>query len=75
MGSVLKMSRKSDREEFFLYLKLVLLGLVVVGGLMFSQLVTLYLTPVVYTYMAHLQTWLEHRRTSTRGHGEVLVGK
>jgi HAE1 family hydrophobic/amphiphilic exporter-1 len=35
------------------------LGLVVVGGLLFSQLVTLYLTPVVYTYMAQLQTWLK----------------
>ncbi|MEO8259188.1 MAG: efflux RND transporter permease subunit [Acidobacteriota bacterium] len=34
------------------------LGLVVVGGLLFSQLVTLYLTPVFYTYMAQLQAWL-----------------
>lgn len=31
MVSVLKMSRKSDRTEFFLYLKLVVLGLGVVG--------------------------------------------
>jgi HAE1 family hydrophobic/amphiphilic exporter-1 len=37
------------------------LGMVVVGGLLFSQLVTLYLTPVVYTYMAQVQSWLKNR--------------
>jgi HAE1 family hydrophobic/amphiphilic exporter-1 len=37
------------------------LGLVVVGGLIFSQLVTLYLTPVVYTYMAQVQAWFRRR--------------
>ncbi len=34
------------------------LGLAVVGGLVFSQLVTLYLTPVFYTYMDSFQDWL-----------------
>jgi hydrophobic/amphiphilic exporter-1 (mainly G- bacteria), HAE1 family len=35
------------------------LGIAVCGGLIFSQLVTLYLTPVFYTYMDTFQSWLE----------------
>ena len=38
------------------------LGLVVVGGLLFSQLVTLYLTPVFYTYMAGAQSRFRARK-------------
>src|SRR5881296_2579459 len=34
------------------------LGLAVVGGLLFSQIITLYATPVVYVYLERLQEWL-----------------
>ncbi len=37
------------------------LGLAVVGGLAFSQLITLYITPVVYTYLDALQHRLGRR--------------
>jgi hydrophobic/amphiphilic exporter-1 (mainly G- bacteria), HAE1 family len=33
------------------------LGLAVCGGLVVSQMMTLYLTPVVYTYMSSMLTW------------------
>ena len=38
------------------------LGLAVVGGLLFSQMITLYVTPVFYVYMDRLKSWIERRR-------------
>jgi hydrophobic/amphiphilic exporter-1 (mainly G- bacteria), HAE1 family len=43
----------------------------VVGGLLFSQLVTLYLTPVFYTYMASMQAWLMKSRKKPVHAGEI----
>jgi multidrug efflux pump len=33
------------------------LGISIVGGLIFSQLLTLYTTPVLYLYLDRLSTW------------------
>jgi HAE1 family hydrophobic/amphiphilic exporter-1 len=38
------------------------LGLAVVGGLLVSQTLTLYVTPVFYVYMENLQDWLKRRK-------------
>ena len=40
------------------------LGITIVGGLIFSQLLTLYTTPVVYLYFDRLQHWWNRARGS-----------
>jgi HAE1 family hydrophobic/amphiphilic exporter-1 len=47
------------------------LGLAVVGGLLFSQSLTLYVTPVFYLYMERLQAWL--RRKPAQSHPTATV--
>jgi multidrug efflux pump len=38
------------------------LGIAIVGGLLVSQLLTLYTTPVIYLYFDRLRGWLQSRR-------------
>ncbi|MDR1994193.1 multidrug efflux RND transporter permease subunit [Azonexus sp.] len=42
------------------------LGIAIVGGLLISQLLTLYTTPVVYLYLDRLRLWNERRRAAVR---------
>ncbi|GIW44561.1 MAG: multidrug transporter [Candidatus Binatia bacterium] len=50
------------------------LGVAVVGGLLFSQLVTLYLTPVYYTYLESFSAWLRRLRSGVEPREAILVG-
>jgi len=45
------------------------LGITIVGGLILSQMLTLFTTPVVYIYMDRLQSWL--RRVFSHGPARV----
>jgi HAE1 family hydrophobic/amphiphilic exporter-1 len=59
------------------------LGLAVVGGLLFSQIVTLYITPVYYVYLDKLQTKFQKRPGGRKAEADtehrldeaVLVGQ
>jgi multidrug efflux pump len=53
------------------------LGIAIVGGLIVSQMLTLYTTPVVYLYMDHFKDWvmlhLPWRKKTTKQEEEVPV--
>ena len=49
------------------------LGVAIVGGLIVSQMLTLYTTPVVYLYMDRLQLWLRSNTQSHRRRKEAKV--
>jgi len=42
------------------------LGIAIVGGLIVSQMLTLYTTPVVYLYLDRCRLWFERRRQNLR---------
>jgi multidrug efflux pump subunit AcrB len=43
------------------------LGITIVGGLVVSQMLTLYTTPVVYLYLDRLRLWVNLKRSARRG--------
>ena len=52
------------------------LGLAVVGGLMVSQLLTLYITPVIYVYMDRFTARMRRRKpAAVSSHGEPAMAK
>jgi multidrug efflux pump len=43
------------------------LGVSIIGGLVISQILTLYSTPVIYLYLDRLRLWLENVKYSVKG--------
>jgi multidrug efflux pump len=43
------------------------LGISIAGGLIFSQMLTLYTTPVIYLYLDRFRLWLKGRRGTHKG--------
>ncbi|HET7363324.1 MAG TPA: efflux RND transporter permease subunit [Burkholderiales bacterium] len=50
------------------------LGLAVVGGLVLSQVITLYITPVIYIYFERLQAWLHRPQEARQSHARQPRG-
>jgi HAE1 family hydrophobic/amphiphilic exporter-1 len=50
------------------------LGLSIVGGLLVSQLLTLYITPVIYYYMDRMQEWVLRRLRRDGGRKSATAG-
>jgi hydrophobe/amphiphile efflux-1 (HAE1) family protein len=50
------------------------LGITMVGGLLVSQVLTLYTTPVIYLYMERLSRWLTQGRTKAAKPAPALAG-
>ena len=47
------------------------LGITIIGGLIVSQMLTLFTTPIVYIYMDRLQTWLQGIRKHGHAHAPL----
>jgi Cu/Ag efflux pump CusA len=50
------------------------LGIAIVGGLVFSQALTLYTTPVVYLYFDRLREWWAIRKQQTFVSPQATLG-
>jgi multidrug efflux pump len=50
------------------------LGITIIGGLIMSQMLTLYTTPVVYLYLDRLRLWWDRRHAKLVGNTQQVLG-